>query len=64
VAVKWFLAGVLAAVLLGPGTFALRRGRHASHGRDTTGTRRWLGRTAAIVAAAAWLALLIALVLV
>jgi hypothetical protein len=58
--VKWFLAGVLAVVLLGPGTFALRHGREA---RPGGATRPWLGRTAAIVFAAGWLALLIALVL-
>jgi hypothetical protein len=58
--VKWFVAGVLVSVLLGPGTFALRRGRHA---RADDATRLWLGRAAAITFAAGWLALFLVLVL-
>jgi hypothetical protein len=54
--VKWFLAGVLAAVLLGPGVLALRRG-------DPARPRPWLGKGAAIALAAVWVLALVAIAL-
>jgi hypothetical protein len=52
--VKWFLAGVAAALLLGPGVLALRR-------RDATRRSPWLGNSAAVALAALWVLALVAI---
>jgi hypothetical protein len=54
--VKWFLAGVAASLLLGPGVLALRRG-------DSARPRPWLGKGAAVTLAALWVLALVAIAL-
>jgi len=55
--VKWFLAGLVTVLVLGPGVFAMRRG-----GGDRNGSRPWLGKGAAFAVAGLWVLAVIALV--
>jgi hypothetical protein len=54
--VKWVLAAVVAAVVLGPGLFAMRRQRGGER------SRRWLGTGAAVGLAAAWVVAVVLLI--
>ena len=53
---KWFLAGLVTLLVLGPGLFAVQRDR-----RGAAGSRPWLGKGVAFASAARWVLAVIAL---
>lgn len=53
---KWFLAGLVTVLVLGPGVFAMKRGEGGADG-----SRPWLGTGAAFVLVALWVLAVIAL---